>query len=388
MKNRLFCLDLLRGLDMFLLVAIGPLQNGWRLSFGVPRWWTDQFSHYWTGFTLWDMIQPLFILMCGAAVPFALGKRLKADGRPSRTYCLHVAKRFALLWVLGLVADGVIFKLDITAISPVTNTLQLIGWGYLFAAVVFPWRHHWQRVLPFAAFLVVYGVILFGFGDWTPDGNAGVKFDRWLFSFLYPPESPVFKSNGYSRMLTLPVYGFLTVVGLEATLVLKSAMAAKRKMMTLGLAGSGLAVLGWALTPWIPMIKHIYSPSFTLAAAGYALLLLTALYWLTDIVGFRRGMWLFTLYGQTSLAAYMLYTVFSDGVRKVAENATYGIAGYSETLQPLATAVVGVLLTTWLLYLWRKATLFDHARQSLTSKNGGEGSDSWQLSGGKSAASP
>ena len=357
MKGRLLSLDVLRGLDMVLLTVVGPLQNGWRLSWGIPECVTHQFSHGWSGFTLWDLIQPLFIFMCGAAIPFALGKRLEADGRPGRAYWRHVAGRFAMLYALGFVADRSIFKLDPLAISPIGNTLQLIAVGYLLAALVFPLKSRLARIAPFAVFLVVYGVVLAAFGDWTPDGNAAVQFDRWAFGFAFPPESVVFRPRGYSRLLTLPVYGFLTVAGLEATQVLRAEWTACRKVLTVAGAGAALAVAGLVLSPWVPMIKHVYSPSFTLVATGYSLMLLAACHLLTDVIGFRRGLWLFVLYGQTSLAAYMLYTFFAPAVNAVASAATVGVARIWPAAGPFAASLASAAFITWVLYLWRGSKL-------------------------------
>lgn len=353
MKGRLLSLDLLRGLDMVLLVVVGPLQNGWRQSWGVPEWVTRQFSHGWVGFALWDLIQPLFIFMCGAAVPFALGKRLEANGEPGRAYWRHVAGRFALLYALGFVADGSIFKLDLLAISPIGNTLQLIAVGYLLAALVFPLRSRFARIAPFAAFLAVYGVVLAAFGDWTPDGNAAVKFDRWVFGFVFPSDSVVFRPRGYSRLLTLPVYGFLTVAGLEATLVLRSEWSVRRKVLALALAGAALVSVGWFVSPLIPMIKHVYSPSFTLAATGYSVLLLAICHLLADALGFRRGLAFFVLYGQTSLAAYMLYTFFAPAVGAVASAATAGVARIWPAAEPFAVSIASVAFITCVLRFWR-----------------------------------
>ena len=96
-QGRLFSLDLLRGLDMFLLTVIGPLvveaQASWKC---FPRSFYRQFYHGWEGFVLWDVIMPLFIFMCGAAIPFALRKRLQEG---PVTFWKHVLGRVALLQI-------------------------------------------------------------------------------------------------------------------------------------------------------------------------------------------------------------------------------------------------------------------------------------------------
>ena len=87
-SERLFSLDVLRGLDMMLLTVVGPLvcaaQKGWNC---FPDWFMRQFNHGWECFTLWDIIMPLFIFMCGAAMPLALERRLKKGGGARAVAC-------------------------------------------------------------------------------------------------------------------------------------------------------------------------------------------------------------------------------------------------------------------------------------------------------------
>ena len=103
-QERLFSLDLLRGLDMFLLTVVGPLvaaaQASWKC---FPGSFYRQFHHAWEGFVLWDVIMPLFIFMCGAAMPFALRKRLQEG---MKAFWRHVLGRVALLWFLGGLVQG------------------------------------------------------------------------------------------------------------------------------------------------------------------------------------------------------------------------------------------------------------------------------------------
>ena len=127
-SERLFSLDLLRGLDMILLVVIGPMFAAINTAWPLPDCVMGQFHHNWGGFTLWDLIMPLFIFMCGSAVPFALEKR-KTDGRAGLPYWRHVLARVAVLWILGMIAQGRLLSMDILLINPFNNTLQAIASG-------------------------------------------------------------------------------------------------------------------------------------------------------------------------------------------------------------------------------------------------------------------
>ena len=75
MKQRLESLDVLRGADLFFLVALGPLMS--RIASAVDTEWMDRamwiFHHVeWEGFSPWDIIMPLFMFMAGTTIPFAL----------------------------------------------------------------------------------------------------------------------------------------------------------------------------------------------------------------------------------------------------------------------------------------------------------------------------
>ena len=94
--ERLFSLDALRGLDMIFLCLAKPVIVATAQALGcgdVEAYpFMRQFTHPWGGFTAYDLIMPLFIFMCGAAVPFALPKRLNAEGRPTAAFWRHVAQ--------------------------------------------------------------------------------------------------------------------------------------------------------------------------------------------------------------------------------------------------------------------------------------------------------
>ena len=104
---------------MVFLTVVGPLvwaiDSGW----GLPQGFLYQFTHPWEGFTPWDIIMPLFLFVCGAAVPLSLERRLALnDGRPNAAYWRHVLGRVAMLWVLGMLVQGHLTSLDALEIRP------------------------------------------------------------------------------------------------------------------------------------------------------------------------------------------------------------------------------------------------------------------------------
>ena len=316
-KKRLLSLDILRGADMFLLTVVGPFVWALDKSFGLPKGVLAQFDHAWGGFSLWDIIMPLFIFMSGAAVPFAMKGRLD-DGHARWRYWRHVLSRFALLWVLGMVAQGRLLTLDANLISPFDNTLQTIAFGYLACAIVYRIPSRAVRFAIPAVLALVYTLILAFFGDYSKTGNAAMLFENWFVPFTVPATSRVLElaDPGYTWWATIPMFAAMGLAGMCATEILKDdALSPSRRATRLAVVGAALLAVGWALVPVIPPIKHIYTLSFTAQAMGWSMLALAALYALLDIrlagsAAAGRAISLLVLFGRTSLLAYMCIEVF------------------------------------------------------------------------------
>ena len=203
--ERLFSLDLLRGIDMFYLACGGaliPALLKWQDA--PPTYARFLQSHPWQGFTLYDLIMPLFIFMCGAAIPFSLGRRLGPDSKPGTGYWRHVWCRVALLWVLGMLAQGNLASLNIHKIAIYSNALQTIAVGYLAAALLLPIRRISVKVAIALALLTAYGLIVHFGGDYTKDGNISQKIDLAIWGLLLPDDSTAvenIRTNGYSWIL-------------------------------------------------------------------------------------------------------------------------------------------------------------------------------------------
>ena len=352
MKERLFSLDLLRGLDMFLLKAVGPLVVAADRVWHFPPGVMSQFRHAWGGFTLWDIIMPLFIFMCGAAVPLALPKRLR-DGRASWPYWRHVLSRVALLWVLGMVMQGNLLSLKPSEMLIFSNTLQSIAVGYAVAALALLLGNARLRAaLPFAL-VAVYALILAFCGDYSQTGNAAYRFEKALATHV--PGIALGLPTHYTWFLTSFMFGAMTLFGMQATEILRSDRAPWTKAARLGGYGAGLLALGWALVPVVPAIKHIYTASFTLQAMGWCMLAYAALYVLTDIWKLRRGLGVLILFGQCALFVYVTGGVFGGAVLNAAMTLTQGLRPHFAGTMPFIDMAASVILLTVLAWYYRAA---------------------------------
>ncbi len=354
---------------MLFLAVAAPLVRAaaevWGFSDVAAHPFMRQFSHYWGGFTAYDLIMPLFIFMCGAAIPLALGRRME-DGRAGWTYWRHVLLRVVLLWILGMVSQGRLLTLDPMRISPYNNTLQTIAAGYLIAAAAYATGRRWVLLALPAVLAAAYSVLLAVFGDYSPLGNFAQVIEQRILTVLVPAGSQAFETGWYAWFLTTLMFGAMTLVGLLSTEVLRrEGWSSRRKAAVLFAGAFGLWALGFgAELCGIPCIKHIFTLSFTAQAMGWCVALYGLLYVAADVCGICRGTGLVRLYGQNALACYLMAATFGSILGFAADAFFGGAVRLAGGKGPLVLALGRVAVLTLALWVWTNFKIGRKARKA------------------------
>ena len=379
-QGRLFSLDSLRGLDMVFLTVAVPILRAIDRVWGLPESWVAQLNHPWEGFTAYDLIMPLFIFICGAAIPLSLERRLaKSGGRADAAYARHVLGRVAMLWGLGLLVQGRILSFDWDRIRLYDNTLQAIAVGYLGVACAILIHSRLLRLaIPVVCF-ASYGFLMHFVGDYSLNGNIAAVVEQNVLCRIVPAMSetmseirqygilcdpaaisPDVLARGgeihYTWYLTSIMFVFMTFCGYYATKILQEEKPMWAKARNLFLYGAGLLLIGWLLgLCGVKLIKHVYTVSFTAQAMGWSALLLAVLYVLTDIWKVRRGFGIFILFGQFALTAYLLEDFFKPVAVSLANLLGGGLPHLLGTnhYQPFAVAVLVVVEFVFVLRIRR-----------------------------------
>ena len=214
------------------------------------------------------------------------------------------------------------------------------GADFAYAAVGVPadWPHHLDG---FAA-------------HWNKNSNLAWAFDVWFLN-LFPREQPfVFNGGGYATLSFIPTLGTM-ILGLLAGGILRSDKPPSYRVRGLTVAGLAGIVSGWLLGALglCPVVKRIWTPSFTLWSGGVCLLILAAAYAVVDIRGHRRWAFPLVVIGMNSIAAYCIYELtarfIAASLGTHLGEGTFGVAGepYLPFMQGLA-----VVLVMWLMLYW------------------------------------
>ena len=331
-QDRLASLDVYRGATMlFMASEIMRISRVAEAYPGNPIWQFIAFhtSHVtWTGWSLWDLIQPSFMFMVGVALPWSIASR-KANGKTHRDLWLHT------LWrSFALVALGIFLR---STGHPQTNftfedVLTQIGLGY---PILFwlGWKSPRFQAITAGAILCGYWLLfalfpapgptfnwpavgvpadwpnhLTGFAShWDKNSNFAAWVEEWFLNLFPRPKPFLFNGGGYLTLNFVPSLATM-IFGLLAGGLLKSKSTADEKQFMLLKAGAAGIIFGWLLdlAGICPMVKRIWTPSWALFAGGCTCWLLLLFYWTVDVKQWRGWTLPFTVVGMNSIAMYCL----------------------------------------------------------------------------------
>jgi len=354
-KTRLMSLDALRGFDMFWIIGGAGLVSALARVCGLPEGWTEtldlQFTHVtWEGFRFFDLIFPLFVFLSGVAVPFSvLSKRGRGDSVAKLQF--GIVKRSLVLVAIGLSFS--VFRFDPSMVRLYT-VLYLIGMAYMIGASL---ALHITRIrrLFITGILILVGYHLAMMflpypgreAGLTPENNLAAWIDRNLIpTNLY---RTVYDPEGTIRVIPA---GVLCLFGVIAGLRIKA--NAKPSWRCAGeLAAAGLIALiaGWLWSFSFPIIKDLWSPSFILWSAGWALLLLAIFYGVIDVLGLRWMGFFFVPIGMNAIVIYASqWYVPWGGIRDFFFSGFAGTMGSDDWKQLVMSG--GLLAVQWALLFW------------------------------------
>ncbi len=376
---RITSIDAFRGFVMFLMLA--EVMRLWTLHTAFPnsRFWSIvayNTTHVpWQGCSLHDLIQPAFSFLVGAALPFSLANR-RARGETFGRMLGHALWRSAALILLGIFLRSLERPQTYWTFE---DTLTQIGLGYtfLFLLAFTPLR---VQIAAFVTILVAFWAAFAlyplpgpGFDytqvgvrpDWphlysgflahfNKNSNLAWAFDVWFLN-LFPRESPfTFNSGGWSTLSFIPTLATMQL-GMWAGRWLQTPRGTVDKLRGLVIGGVALTLAG-LIFQWLhicPIVKRIWTSSYTLYSGGLVVLMLAGFYAAVEVKGWRRWAFPLLVIGANSIAIYVMswtieHFVTSALVRHLGPG-PFAIMGppFEPVLRGLA-----VLLVFWAILFW------------------------------------
>jgi heparan-alpha-glucosaminide N-acetyltransferase len=377
--TRITSIDAFRGFVMFLMLA--EAMRLWTLheAFPASRFWAIvayNTTHVpWQGCSLHDLIQPAFSFLVGAALPFSLASR-RARGETFWRMLGHAIWRSAALILLGIFLRSLERPQTYWTFE---DTLTQIGLGYTFLFLL--------AFASLRAQIAVFITLLVGFWaafamyplpgpgfdytqvgvrpDWphlytgflahfNKNSNLSWAFDVWFLN-LFPREAPFrFNSGGWSTLSFIPTLATMQL-GLWAGRWLQTPRSTIEKLKGLVAGGMALTLAG-LLFQWLhicPIVKRIWTSSYTLYSGGLILLILAGFYAIVEWRGWRRWSFPLLVIGANSIAIYVMsWTIehfITSALLRHAGPAPFAILG--APFEPVLRGI-GVLMVFWGILFW------------------------------------
>jgi heparan-alpha-glucosaminide N-acetyltransferase len=377
--QRLFSVDAFRGLVMVLMLGERMHLPEVARSFPHSAIWaliaynTEHVD--WQGCSLHDLIQPAFSFLVGAALPFSIASR-KMKGQSFGQMLGHAMRRAFILIFLGIFLRSLWSRQTYFTFE---DTLTQIGLGYVFLFLLGFTRVRTQ-VIAFVLILICFWAAFAlypapgpqfdyasvgvpqnwdhnytGFlSHWNKNSNLSWAFDSWFLN-LFPREHPfVFNEGGWSTLSFIPTLATM-ILGLLTGEWLKRDGSKEQKLRGLAITGLALLLAGLACQ-WAgicPIVKRVWTSSYTLYSGGWVLLILAGFYALMECKGWRRWAFPLLVVGMNSIAIYVMSWTMTDFFSKALDRhfgSAIAVLG-GPTFQPVLHGLA-IMLIFWSILFW------------------------------------
>lgn len=270
----------------------------------------------WNGWTMTDWIFPFFLWIVGVAMTLSFQKR-KDRGETGVALMKHVARRAAIIFGLGLLLSGFPFGLLFGhqfsfSAWRIPGVLQRIAVCYLVASMIFLYTDMRAQIWWTVGLLALYWAALmlipvpgYGAGILEPTGNICWYVDSNLLAghTWSGAPAPGFDPEGIPSTLGAIA---TTLLGILTGHWLRTNRSQEEKTAWMFVAGNFLLLAGAIMDIWLPINKNLWTSSYSIFMAGWALVCFATCYWLIDVkkhAGWSRP---FVIYGMNAIAVFVL----------------------------------------------------------------------------------
>ncbi|WP_137668079.1 acyltransferase family protein [Sphaerospermopsis reniformis] len=293
---RLVSLDVFRGIAIASMILVN---NPGSWSYIYPP-----LEHAkWHGCTPTDLIFPFFLFIVGVAMPFSFAKYAREntpENRPNRQVYLRIIRRGLVLFALGLFLTLLTFFLDFTLKGipidlskiRIMGVLQRISLTYVIAAFVVLqlsqrglWIFSGISLLGYWVAMQLIPVPGFGAGNLSAEGNFAGYIDRMILGSQHLYQSGPFDPEGLFS--TIPAL-VTVLIGYFTGSWLQKQQVKTRTSVNLVIWGLGCLIIGilWGFV--FPINKSLWTSSYVVYTAGWALLVLALCYEVVEVRGLKK----------------------------------------------------------------------------------------------------
>ncbi len=309
-SQRLLSLDAFRGATIAGMILVNN-----------PGTWSTiypQLRHAeWSGWTFTDWIFPFFLWIVGVAMTFSFAKRME-QGADRKKLFLHALQRAALIFLFGLFLAGFPFGLILNhnfsfSHIRIPGVLQRIAVCYLIVSGIvlttgIQGQIRWIAGLLAAYWLMVKLIPVPGYGagiTWQPIGSLCWYVDSTVLAGHTWSGAPAPGFDPEGIVSTIPAIA-TTLFGVLTGHWLRTDRSKEEKTAWMFVAGNILLLVGATFDMWLPINKNLWTSSYSIFMAGWALVCFAMFYWIIDVKGYAKWSTPLRMYGMNAITVFVL----------------------------------------------------------------------------------
>jgi predicted acyltransferase len=304
---RLKSLDVFRGLTVAVMIFVNVYGLADLGAGGLFGGWIDH-ADWHNSWNLADFVFPFFLYIIGMAMAFSFAK-YTPDNRPTAAVYFRILRRALLLFLIGLLINGLVYSVCKIPVDGIFNAsgvrimgvLQRISLAYAAASLIVLW-------LPLRLQWAVAGMILLSYGlvmtlMVAPDApadvfsqtvdvksffdskmhNIGAYIDRQLIpaAHFYAKGKKGYEAEGL--FATIPAIVSVLLGYFTGAWLKQQREATTSNSINMAMFGLAAIVIGRIWSNFLPINKTLWTSSFVLFMAGWALVIFAACYELIDV---------------------------------------------------------------------------------------------------------
>ena len=350
LKERIVSIDALRGLAMFLILST---QIG-----GAPiirtfiNLWGENFANAVSGQMTWDtqsvtflnIAQSIFVFVVGLVIPFSLSKRLLRTDK--KEIYIHIIKRSLILFLLGLIAGGKLFDLQLATLPVYNNVISYLVCSILALNTKTLGLYIWTGVF----LLLVWTIFLFI----PAPGWHGDRYSTEMNIGMYIENLVLGKhgSNFGSWTGVLNTFGHIStmLLGVLMSKIIFSSRNKIDKTKLLYICGVLMWLTGLIWGQFFKIKRNYMTGSFVLETCGITTLLLASFYLIIDVWAHSKWAFFFIVFGVNSIAIYMMAHLFD--FRLIGNIFVGGLSSlFASNVKDFIQAIAAMVVM-WLIMYW------------------------------------
>jgi predicted acyltransferase len=302
-SGRLDSLDIFRGMTIAFMIIVNT-PGSWKYVYAPLK------HAEWHGCTPTDLVFPFFLFIVGVSTWFSL-KKYGSEINSSSVF--RILRRMVAIFAVGLLLTIFpYFNRDYSMLR-IMGVLQRIALAYGFGAIIcLSVRKEYLWIVTAVLLLLYWALMAFlgGADPYSLNDNFALKADLAILgkNHMYKGFGIPFEPEGL--LSTIPSICTVIIGYFTGELISKGAASGKTVMKLL-IIGAGIAGLGYLWGFAFPINKALWTSSYVLYSAGLAIIILSVLYLIADVLKFKMWGTFFIIFGTNALFTFAMAAIWT-----------------------------------------------------------------------------